>query len=165
MPCVSTALRLGHCRCLVFPLPLPCFPLPLPCVSTAFAAKTTPFLAVIRSDFARLISDKHHLVSTVTTPGASHSCKHHDRLALQTPSSGLNPADSIVLSTRPPAPGSLLCRALLSTLVMTLVETLVESGIFNSPFPGMQPTAFGEYVDDHLRRTVEGLGKTPAICY
>lgn len=22
----------------------------------------------------------------------------------------------------------------------------------------MQPTAFGEYVDDHLRRTVEGLG-------
>jgi hypothetical protein len=51
-----------------------------------------------RSDFGRLISDKHHLVSTVSQPG-----------------------------------------------------------VFNSPFPGMQPTAFGEYVDDHLRRTVEGL--------
>ena len=52
-----------------------------------------------RSDFARLISDKHHLVSTVSMPG-----------------------------------------------------------VFNSPFPGMQPTVFGEYVDDHLRRTVESLG-------
>eukprot|EP01048_Picozoa_sp_COSAG05_P014663 COSAG05_NODE_1681_length_4286_cov_32.661810_2_plen_339_part_00 len=52
-----------------------------------------------RSDFGRLISDKHHLVSTVSIPG-----------------------------------------------------------VFNSPFPGMQPTAFGEYVDDHLRRTVvDGL--------
>ena len=51
-----------------------------------------------RSDFERLISDKHHLVSTVGIPG-----------------------------------------------------------VFNSPFPGMQPTAFGEYVDDHLRRTVDGL--------
>eukprot|EP01045_Picozoa_sp_COSAG04_P017779 COSAG04_NODE_1597_length_6202_cov_14.561527_2_plen_535_part_00 len=51
-----------------------------------------------RTDFERLISDKHHLVSTVGIPG-----------------------------------------------------------VFNSPFPGMQPTAFGEYVDDHLRRTVDGL--------
>ncbi len=51
-----------------------------------------------RSDFERLISDKHHLVSTVGIPG-----------------------------------------------------------VFNSPFPGMQPTAFGDYVDDHLRRTVDGL--------
>jgi len=51
-----------------------------------------------RADFERLISDKHHLVSTVGIPG-----------------------------------------------------------VFNSPFPGMQPTAFGDYVDDHLRRTVDGL--------
>jgi hypothetical protein len=51
-----------------------------------------------RNDFERLISDKHHLVSTVGIPG-----------------------------------------------------------VFNSPFPGMQPTAFGDYVDDHLRRTVDGL--------